>query len=96
MPTTPWRIAAQSLVVLDPDTKEPAFTLSFDVNHAQADQVKLRMVSLDGSALEFTFAAGGYVQGEPVRIAKKAPPEIEAEKSVVDTDGEKKEPAPAG
>jgi hypothetical protein len=34
---TPWRIAAQSYTVLDPDTKEPAFTLQFIVDHQQAD-----------------------------------------------------------
>jgi hypothetical protein len=65
---TPWRIAAQSYVVLDPDTKDPAFTLQFIVDHQQADVAKLRMVPAgDGFALEMEFNTGGYVLGQPIK-----------------------------
>lgn len=69
MPTTPWRIAAQSYTVCDPETKEPAFTLSFIVDHAQADMMKLRMTPAneDGAALEMQFATGGFVTGDPIK-----------------------------
>lgn len=69
MPTTPWRIAAQSYTVLDPDTKEPAFTLSFIVDHGQADVSRLRMTPADpnGTALEMEFTTGGFVIGEPIK-----------------------------
>lgn len=65
---TPWRIAAQSYTVLDPQSKEPALTLQFIVDHAQADMMKLRITPTDpaGSALELTFSTGGFVSGEPV------------------------------
>lgn len=69
MPTTPWRIAAQSYTVLDPDTKEPAFTLSFIVDHGQADVSRLRLTPADpnGAALEMEFTTGGFVIGEPIK-----------------------------
>lgn len=65
----PWTIAAQSYTVLDPDTKEPAFTLIFTVDNAQANVSRLRMVPTEprAAALEIEFAGGGYVIGSPMR-----------------------------
>ena len=69
MTTTPWRIAAQSVTVLDPGTKEPAFTLQFILDHQQADVCKLRMtpVTPRGPALEMEFTTGGFPIGQPIK-----------------------------
>lgn len=69
MPVVPWRIAAQPVTILDPETKEPVMTLDFSVDHNVADIMRLRITPVDAGqdALEMQFNTGGYQIGSAVR-----------------------------
>jgi hypothetical protein len=80
---TPWKVAEQSVTLLDKETGEPAGTLVFAVDHQNAHEVELRLVKPDGAKAVMRFATGGYLSGAVEYVDAPPPPaEAEAEAAV--------------